>query len=168
MQDNSADAEIARRIAQEQLGADFGFAVEPRSDCVHLALVSNNTDGVQKSVELNSCSKCSDPSENWICLSCTSCFCSRYVNGHMLEHSTVEQPDHVVALSLSDMSVWCFACDSYVRDGKKGSGKLTKLHKAAYVAKFGEEPSRKVRFSDDDHDGNGSASGSGGGSSSSQ
>ena len=36
----------------------------------------------------------------------------RYVNGHQVEHH--DQSSHPLALSFSDLSVWCFDCDSYV------------------------------------------------------
>ena len=39
-------------------------------------------------------------------------FCSRYVHEHMLFHSIAEE--HLVVLSYSDLSVWCYACSDYV------------------------------------------------------
>ena len=39
-------------------------------------------------------------------------FCSRYVQEHMLFHSIESQ--HLVTLSFSDISVWCYACEDYV------------------------------------------------------
>lgn len=89
------------------------------------------------------CGGCGDLSENWFCLACgsasasasesssssssssasaaaaddaateTGVFCSRHVNAHMFAHFRA-RPSHCVAYSLSDASVWCFACDSYV------------------------------------------------------
>jgi hypothetical protein len=90
------------------------------------------------------CGGCGDLSENWFCLACcadassssesdsasstasgtasdasgsaataSGVFCSRHVNAHMLGHFRA-LPSHCVAYSLSDASVWCFACDSYV------------------------------------------------------
>ena len=38
--------------------------------------------------------------------------CSRYVNEHMLMHGLMSE--HRVVLSYADLSVWCYACDSYV------------------------------------------------------
>ena len=37
---------------------------------------------------------------------------SRFVNKPMLEHD--KQTAHCIALSYSDLSVWCFTCDSYL------------------------------------------------------
>jgi len=82
------------------------------------------------------------PGENWICLDCGVIRCSRYVNGHALEHfqytsnmnrkrssnsekkmsgnhtekeETMESSHgHCLAVSLADLSVWCYECESYV------------------------------------------------------
>ena len=62
--------------------------------------------------------------ENWLCLECGALRCSRYVNGHSLVHwETTKANDtakgepkvgHCVALSLSDLSVWCYECSAYL------------------------------------------------------
>ena len=70
--------------------------------------------------------------ENWVCLFCAGTRCSRYVNGHCLAHwkqTAAEQErtltvaeaskgkqalGHHLAISLSDLSVWCYACEAYV------------------------------------------------------
>lgn len=39
-------------------------------------------------------------------------YCGRYVNEHMVVHGTVVE--HPVVLSFSDLSVWCYVCESYV------------------------------------------------------
>ena len=41
-----------------------------------------------------------------------SIFPPRYVAGHSLSHST--ESEHMLALSFSDLSVWCYCCDNYV------------------------------------------------------
>ena len=41
-------------------------------------------------------------------------YCGRYINQHMLKHS--EETSHKMVLSYADLSVWCFACDSYVHN----------------------------------------------------
>ena len=82
------------------------------------------------------CENCDNIGENWICLVCQRygletkflksfsyiniafflfyfrVFCSRYVQEHMLFHSIESQ--HLVTLSFSDISVWCYACEDYV------------------------------------------------------
>lgn len=59
-------------------------------------------------------------SENWLCLECGTIGCSRYVNGHGLEHWQDTKADstvgHCVAVSLSDLSVWCYVCQAYVQN----------------------------------------------------
>lgn len=56
-------------------------------------------------------------------------FCSRYVNFHMLTHAN--ETRHPVALSWSDLSVWCYSCDSYI-----SSPLLEPLLDAAVLTKF--------------------------------
>lgn len=53
-----------------------GFYVEPKRDCPHLASFSTAVNNVAAG---GPCSVCSDPKENWACLTCGSRFCSRYV-----------------------------------------------------------------------------------------
>ena len=42
----------------------------------------------------------------------TQVYCGGYINHHMLAHKVGR--DHNVVLSLADLSVWCFTCDSYL------------------------------------------------------
>jgi hypothetical protein len=79
------------------------------------------------------CSKCFDETENWICLTCKDVFCSRYVNGHAEQHAL--ESTHSLALSLSDLSVWCYECSSYVKLPEQKP-----IQDAMYRLKFGEEP----------------------------
>ena len=75
------------------------------------------------------CSECNDPKENWVCLSCYSCCCSRFVKGHMSKHN--EKTNHPMVLSYSDLSVWCYVCDSYVSNELLDNAK-----RIAYDSKF--------------------------------
>uniref|UniRef100_A0A1I8FWY1 Protein MIX23 n=2 Tax=Macrostomum lignano TaxID=282301 RepID=A0A1I8FWY1_9PLAT len=77
------------------------------------------------------CQTCSDGSENWLCLACLETHCGRYVSKHMLSHS--ESTGHVIALSFSDLSVWCYHCDSYIV-----SPVVEPFIAAAARSKFGE------------------------------
>ena len=59
------------------------------------------------------------PGENWMCLECGLVRCSRYVNGHCMDHweKTVKDGDdegHCIAASFADLSVWCYKCESYI------------------------------------------------------
>lgn len=54
---------------------------------------------------------CSD--ENWLCLSCGESRCGRYAQRHNLSHW--KETGHRIALSLRDLSVWCYECDKYLK-----------------------------------------------------
>jgi uncharacterized UBP type Zn finger protein len=62
----------------------------------------------------SSSSSCSHSGENWLCLTCGHLYCGRYVNGHGVRHWE-EHPSHRVAVSLTDLSVWCHECQSYLK-----------------------------------------------------
>ena len=51
--------------------------------------------------------------ENWWCLKCGGIYCSRYVNGHGVQHYK-QHPEHCVMVGLADLSVWCHKCGSYL------------------------------------------------------
>jgi len=103
----------------------FGFAVVPLTWCPHLETVSSSV-----SVDVSApCEKCLHEKENWLCLCCNAVYCSRYVNNHMVDHG--ERTGHSMVLSYSDLSVWCYGCDSYVNNEK-----LEGIKKAAYKDKF--------------------------------
>jgi len=111
------------------------FAVVPLTYCPHLEHVKEQTQiefkyNVSKACKINGCG---EPSENWICLTCNEIYCSRYVNNHMIEH--YDKHRHPMALSFSDISVWCYECDSYVDNQILREAKLF-----AYVSKFGTTP----------------------------
>jgi len=55
---------------------------------------------------------CGSTGENWVCLSCRLVGCGRYVNGDMELHAVEAQ--HPLAMSMADLSVWCYVCSSYV------------------------------------------------------
>lgn len=105
------------------------FAVVPLSYCPHLELIKEIKPAAEKVDAYKPCSTCTDGSENWICLSCYETFCSRYVNNHMVDH--YEKHKHPMALSFSDISVWCYECDSYVHNSI-----LSEAKELAYSSKF--------------------------------
>ena len=105
--------------------------VVPLPYCPHLLEISSNVN--REAVNANaSCEKCHNEQENWICLTCFTCQCSRYVKGHMAKH--FELSNHAMALSYSDMSVWCYVCEAYVHNEL-----LRNVKDIAYASKFGEE-----------------------------
>eukprot|EP00440_Ansanella_granifera_P000070 gb/GFBE01000073.1/.p1 GENE.gb/GFBE01000073.1/~~gb/GFBE01000073.1/.p1 ORF type:complete len:172 (+),score=29.24 gb/GFBE01000073.1/:1-516(+) len=123
--------------ALKELGEDFdpsaGFAVYPKTDCPHVKGVSILAhEGISMDVR---CSTCSED-EVWVCGTCSAALCSRYKNKHMVLHA--ESEGHPVGLSLSDLSFWCFQCNSYL--DVYAIPELHALYAAAHVAKFGEQP----------------------------
>ncbi|KAJ8422105.1 hypothetical protein Cgig2_024994 [Carnegiea gigantea] len=114
-------------------GAGSGW-VEPRTSCDHLGSLSSDLSHIP--VPDTPCFRCHHPAENWLCLCCKDVLCSRFINKHMLEH--YEQKGHCVALSYSDLSVWCFKCDAYL--DAQVIEQLCLAHEIAYLLKFGEPP----------------------------
>ncbi|XP_050363915.1 uncharacterized protein LOC126782662 [Argentina anserina] len=124
-------------IAEDDLdliyGAESGW-VEARTCCDHLASLSS--DLVHIPTPDTHCNRCQHPSENWLCLCCKEVLCSRFVNKHMLQH--YQQIHHCLALSYSDLSVWCFSCDAYL--DAQLIPQLQPVYETAYLLKFGEAP----------------------------
>lgn len=110
------------------------FAVHPKDDCPHVGEldVSGFSNKLVEALLNVPCKDCQDTSENWVCLHCEDSYCSRYVGGHMAAHN--ENTGHAVALSLSDASVWCYSCDSYIT-----SPEIAQLTKKLGNIKFPEE-----------------------------
>lgn len=106
-----------------------GFAIYPLPWCPHL---DHGVSNICPSSFKDPCQKCGDEKENWICLMCAAVCCSRYVNGHQVDHHSSNH--HPLALSYSDLSVWCFDCDSYVDNEL-----LFNMKNQAHKEKFGEE-----------------------------
>uniref|UniRef100_A0A1A7X5M9 Protein deacetylase HDAC6 n=1 Tax=Iconisemion striatum TaxID=60296 RepID=A0A1A7X5M9_9TELE len=113
-----------------EMGGTMLYCVNPLTWCPHLDAVQPlPPSGVDIFAQ---CEDCSSDSENWICLTCYQVYCGRYVNEHMVVHGTVSE--HPMVLSLSDLSVWCYLCESYVDNQV-----LFEARNAAHFAKFGEE-----------------------------
>ncbi|XP_072344022.1 histone deacetylase 6 isoform X2 [Scyliorhinus torazame] len=105
-------------------------AVSPLMWCPHLEFVKP-----LPPVGLNvsePCSDCGSVDENWVCLICYKVYCGRYVNEHMMIHGL--RNEHYVVLSYTDLSVWCYGCESYVHNEV-----LLPAKEEAHRKKFGEE-----------------------------
>ncbi|MBA0799136.1 hypothetical protein Gohar_009668 [Gossypium harknessii] len=98
----------------DSYGAESGW-VEAKTHCDHLPSLSSDLTHIP--IPSTPCS-------------------SRFVNKHMLEH--YQQTTHSIALSFSDLSVWCFACDSYL--DAQLIQQLRPFHETAYILKFGQAP----------------------------
>ncbi|KAF5177705.1 Histone deacetylase [Thalictrum thalictroides] len=114
-------------------GAGSGW-VEARTSCEHLNSLASDLSHI--STPDTPCFRCQHPAENWLCLCCKDVFCSRFVNKHMLQH--YQQKNHCLALSYSDLSVWCFSCDAYL--DVQAIGQLRPVYEIAHLLKFGEAP----------------------------
>lgn len=140
-------------ILDNKLALDQGGPVTPLSTCSHLEKLApafsihqlsreifdrtcgyNDMNGTEQMTSTSARSKTvKDESgscpkgENWLCLTCGGIFCSRYVNGHGIDHwketRQREEQEHAVghalAVSLADLSVWCHECQSYLVSHKQ-------------------------------------------------
>uniref|UniRef100_A0A0D9V488 UBP-type domain-containing protein n=1 Tax=Leersia perrieri TaxID=77586 RepID=A0A0D9V488_9ORYZ len=86
------------------------------------------------------CSRCHHPAENWLCLICKDIMCSRFINKHMLYH--YQETGHCLALSFSDLSLWCFACDSYL--DVQAILELRPVYEVAHLLKFAHTNAEKT------------------------
>lgn len=110
-------------------GADQMFAVKPLTWCPHLVEIKPMPECGLNTAD--PCATCGDTSENWVCLTCYTVECSRYVNEHMLFHKI--DSDHNMTLSYSDLSIWCYACDHYVDNPA-----FFQQKSSAHKSKFGQ------------------------------
>ncbi|XP_020290831.1 histone deacetylase 6 isoform X2 [Pseudomyrmex gracilis] len=114
----------------QALTAGEMFAVIPLLDCPHVDTVN---DVPPNGIDVASpCAECGSTAENWICLQCYTVHCARYVNQHAMQHA--EEHEHPIALSFTDISVWCYGCESYINHPR-----LYPARNAAYQSKFNEE-----------------------------
>ncbi|KAG6600290.1 Histone deacetylase 6, partial [Cucurbita argyrosperma subsp. sororia] len=131
---NPAPCVIEEEVGEEFLyGAESGW-VEALTSCDHLPSLCSDLAHIPPPD--TACCECENPKENWLCLCCKNVFCSRFVNKHMLQH--YQQSNHSLALSYSDLSVWCFSCDAYL--DAQLIQELRPVHEVAYILKFGEAP----------------------------
>lgn len=138
---------------------EAGFSVTPKSNCPHIASnsfiiyepfinpqSSSATTTSSKSIassetiysENLKCSLCSVIDEVWVCLRCGFSGCGRFKNKHMLKHAsnqTAASCTPVVAMSLADLSTWCFVCDDYITHPK-----LEIPFRELHHAKIGQYP----------------------------
>lgn len=127
-------------ILENQLDIDRGGPITPKLDCPHLSTATSTLrdniitmmtsitedddhHGVQVAATTTTnyfhpamapCSHhdCMSRDENWLCYHCGIVRCSRYINGHNLQH--YHDTGHCIVISLQDLSVWCHECQSYL------------------------------------------------------
>ena len=78
--------------------------------------------------------RCSGKGDNWVCLTCLKVFCGRNDCKHMLQHS--EDTEHEVAISLKDLSIWCYSCQNFL--DHTGNPHLSHIFEYFHRLKFGE------------------------------
>ena len=116
-------------------GDGGGFQVYPRKSTPHLDCISTDPlDGAKALAAV--CARCGED-EVWICLQCHAPHCSRYKNGCCKKHA--EESGHLIAVSLSDLSVWDYGQDCYL--DVYAIPKLRTPYASLHLAKFGEAPS---------------------------
>ncbi|XP_032588352.1 histone deacetylase 6 isoform X1 [Drosophila mojavensis] len=99
-------AEHKEALEQQEM-----FAIYPLKSCPHLSQL--RSEQAPKSINTSgACGDCGSMVENWMCLSCQSIGCGRYINEHMEQHCRRAQ--HPLVLSFSDLSVWCYECNNYI------------------------------------------------------
>ncbi|KAG0241622.1 Ubiquitin carboxyl-terminal hydrolase 16 [Actinomortierella wolfii] len=54
----------------------------------------------------------------WMCLSCCQINCGRAIKKHAVMHSEAEKGEHPLAINLSTMECWCYACDESIVPSK--------------------------------------------------
>uniref|UniRef100_A0A9J7ZSF5 Protein deacetylase HDAC6 n=2 Tax=Cyprinus carpio TaxID=7962 RepID=A0A9J7ZSF5_CYPCA len=127
---SAGDGTHAEITAVKAETPDTMYVVDPLSWCPHLESVRPvPAGGIDVFLP---CEECGGDTENWICLFCYKVLCGRYVKQHMVTHGQVS--GHPMVLSFADLSVWCYACESYIHNKV-----LHEAKSAAHLVKFGEE-----------------------------
>eukprot|EP00300_Choanocystis_sp_HF-7_P018550 c20072_g1_i1.p1 GENE.c20072_g1_i1~~c20072_g1_i1.p1 ORF type:complete len:560 (+),score=127.86 c20072_g1_i1:127-1806(+) len=135
---DKSNVEMAYNWLLDHGEEDKGGAVTFK-DCPHLDDHHDPLASPQSLTFDNKCLDGCDGGENWMCLHCGQVRCSRYVSSHAFAHYretvahaegslTVEQASrgeqagygHFVAISLADLSVWCYVCEAYVTHNSLG------------------------------------------------
>jgi hypothetical protein len=104
------------------------------SRCIHVATVRVPKDleallGPQATTAV--CATCGYGAggDVWLCLQCHEVHCGRELNQHSVAHYTAT--GHCIAISLADLSLWCYGCDSYLQPDHFAKPNLifSRLHK---------------------------------------
>ncbi|XP_032817967.1 ubiquitin carboxyl-terminal hydrolase 3 [Petromyzon marinus] len=88
------------------------------------------------------CNVCRSNKSPWVCLTCSSVHCGRYVNGHAKRHyeeahagsrdarkGDKETEPHAVCMDCNSYSAFCYRCDDFVvNDNKLGSVQRLREH----------------------------------------
>ncbi|ULT94366.1 hypothetical protein L3Y34_003679 [Caenorhabditis briggsae] len=134
MSDQSSSGSSSTRAPSHQdlevMSMGAAHAVVPLSECPHLHQVEPlPPTGINAA---STCTECTIGAEVWTCLTCYKYNCGRFVNEHALMHHL--NSSHPMALSMADLSVWCYPCEAYVHNPV-----LIPAKSAAHQSKFGEQ-----------------------------
>jgi len=116
-------------------GSESGH-VSPIANCPHVQEFVHETDNIDTTTP---CTICNDTTENWICLTCYATGCCRFKGAHALKH--FETTNHPIALSFSDLSIWCYSCENYIRNPR-----LSSIFQMAHKDKFQVHPGKTTSF----------------------
>jgi hypothetical protein len=115
----------------------------PHADAL---VLSDEDEHLRPELLTSPCATCGSRDENWVCLSCFQVFCGRFSEKHMLEHHAGNS-NHQVCLSLSDLSIWCNACQQYL--DTFANPKLNAVYMYFYKLKFANLPPQALKRSFD-------------------
>ena len=103
--------------------------------CTHFDVLDYHLDKILQLIPNKNlkCERCEEDSSIWICLTCYSVGCSRYVREHSKEHW--EGTGHLFCISLSDGSVFCYQCEDEVYPADEDLYKLQKTIVDIHVAR---------------------------------
>jgi hypothetical protein len=115
------------------------FAVTPLKHCPHVEAACRFAEGTVYDVD-RPCLECGNVGENMMCFSCGEVHCGRHVRGHAVAHSE-QHPTHHIVCCMKDLSVWCYACDSYIEPDNRF---VAAQHRLLYRAKFAGDETPQV------------------------
>ena len=108
--------------------------INPKKDCPHVE--NSKLIDVEEFKKIPfgelKCLKCDESQEIWICLICGERYCSRYINGHFVEHNK-ENPEHLLCLGALDLSIWCFECIDDKNKDSNSEEKAKEIEKGCYI-----------------------------------
>ncbi|CAG9329276.1 unnamed protein product [Blepharisma stoltei] len=127
--------ELEKELAAARNARQFGgmYAVSPKYDCPHILpeYFDSSLEAIKHIEITDPCGDCQYIGENWVCLKCGVVKCSRYIKEHMLMHAL--ETAHCLSLSFSDLSFWCYQCESYI-----ASDELNDAYNVCAEKKFGK------------------------------
>ena len=68
---------------------------------------------LQNMAEDFSCAVCHTTDSIWLCVTCGTLSCGRYVNAHGLKHKE-KTKTHAVCIETKELSVFCYDCDEFI------------------------------------------------------